>query len=137
MDPQRNAFTRRVDKLRTLCGGFYDQPESLLCHWQIQEDEVRMLEAFYTSEDSDHWVFPDIFIRFTSPFFQAAAYHSTLNQEFLRILSDSEESMQKEDVPQPDLRQLDPQRSTVFHYLTQFAQGFPPEWVAHAKSTSA
>jgi len=128
MNPQRNAITRRLEKLRTLYGGFYDQPESLLCHWQIQEDESRMLEAFYASEDSDHGVFPDVFIRFTSPFAQGAAYNSSLNQEFLRILGDSEENMQKEGVPSPDLSRLDPNRSTVFQYLTQFAQGFPAEW---------
>ncbi len=78
--PQHNPITDRIKVITQQWLSFSENEQARICRWCVASDEVSMIEAFVKVENANEAQTEDYFIKFESPFENAADYTKVLSQ---------------------------------------------------------
>lgn len=93
-----NAITRRLDNLQRYWDKFINTPSARCCCWQVQQDELTMIDAFYQVNADESSDTPDIFLRLESPFVNSKSYGKVLTEELAALVDADREFLAEDDI---------------------------------------
>ena len=86
---EENAITYRIDKMRKQWSRSVKK-DTALVKWSVQEDEVRMVQAFSLLEGSEEGKLPQLFLNFQVPFSNKTNYAKDLLEFWLELWNSPE-----------------------------------------------
>lgn len=94
-----NPVAQRLTRLRLLYEEFRDKRAARILLWQLENDEVPMVDQFYHSETTYFGQTPDFFLKFETPFVSAASYGKNLLAEVAQQVREHNETTDPKPVP--------------------------------------
>ena len=82
-----NPITRRLEQMARQWLEFEELPSARVGRWVIQENEVRMMEAFIASEETEEGKLPSVFFYTPVPFIDKSTYPKELIRYFVESCS--------------------------------------------------
>ena len=93
-----NAVTRAIDQLQTLWDEYRYSSEVPICRWQVKQNTVSMIDAFFqvNAEESNDNL--DIFLRFDAAFIHAGTFGVALSEELETFIEVDKEALAAEGI---------------------------------------
>lgn len=93
----KNAVERRLDLLHDQWTEFAGLPGARLLRWVVEEDEVRMVEAFLEKEGDERiGECPDLFLRLDAPFDEPSRHGYALREALAGMVEESRAGLEAE-----------------------------------------
>ncbi|WP_289040557.1 tetratricopeptide repeat protein [uncultured Zobellia sp.] len=86
---EENAITYRIEKMRKQWSKSV-QNDTQLIKWSVNQDEVRMVQAFSLLEGSENGKLPEFFLNFQVPFSNKESYAKDLTEFWLQLWNSTE-----------------------------------------------
>lgn len=125
ISPNNNPITIRLKRIQELYNTFQES-QTQICHWLIAWDEVRMIDAFYTYESSEHHIFQDVFLQFIAPFENEQQYNQAILKELRHFSEKGKEEFHLAEIPfDLDLPSGVSGTKALLYYFIEFANKIP------------
>ena len=93
-----NAITRRLKKLQLLWDDFVKSSSAGIFCWQVRQDELTMIDAFYQVNADESSDTPDLFLRLESNFSNSNNYSNLLTAELFALVEAERDFLAEDDV---------------------------------------
>jgi tetratricopeptide (TPR) repeat protein len=97
--PRKNAIERRLEEIESVWIEFASNDQARLLRFVVDEDEVKLLDAFLELQNEEVSEIPDLFLRFNEPFDDPASYGLTLRESLIEQYEEVREGIAAEGIP--------------------------------------